>query len=342
MTKPIAQAVHSDENRANHYPPLFIILNAGSGDKNAESVQDRLAVLFNEAQQPYELFLCSRPDDLKVKTKQAIEQAMQSNGAVVAAGGDGTIRFIAQEVLAAGLLFGVIAQGTFNYFARDNALPQELEAAVEVLISGVRAGCERPVQVGLLNDEVFLVNASLGLYPQLLEDREKFKQQHGRSRVTAKLAALLTLFRRDSKMMLRTKHGQVKQEQVQQESEDNVMPTSTIFVGNNALQLDDVGLNEEAKSLQKGKLAIIALPPMNTLERAAIAFRGMLGMLAKAPNLTHFASSQLIVEPQSRRQHKAMKVAMDGEVSKMLPPLVFRVGPQSLRLIVSPSAGVET
>ena len=28
--------------------------------------------------------------------------------------------------------------------------------------------------------ELFLVNASLGLYPQLLQDREAFKQQFGR------------------------------------------------------------------------------------------------------------------------------------------------------------------
>lgn len=28
-----------------------------------------------------------------------------------------------------------------------------------------------PVQVGLINDHVILVNASLGLYPELLQDR---------------------------------------------------------------------------------------------------------------------------------------------------------------------------
>lgn len=100
-------------------------------------------------------FLCRRPNDLPAMTKQAIEQASQRNGGVVAAGGDGTIRFIAQEVLAAGLPFGVLPLGTFNYFARDNNLPQEVDAAAQVLIDGMRAGSERQVQVGLLNDEVF-------------------------------------------------------------------------------------------------------------------------------------------------------------------------------------------
>ena len=51
------------------------------------------------------------------------------------------------------------------------------------------------MQVGLLNDRPFLVNASLGLYPQLLEDREAFKQKFGRSRLVALWSGLVTLMR---------------------------------------------------------------------------------------------------------------------------------------------------
>lgn len=336
MTKSAAQSVQFVENQINNHSPLLIVLNAGSGDRNKESVENTLAKLFQDADQPYELFLCRRPDDLPAMTKQAVDQASHSNGVVVAAGGDGTIRSVAQEVLAANVPFGVLPLGTFNYFARDNGLPQDVIEAAEGLIAGLRAGCERPVQVGQLNDQVFLVNASLGLYPQLLEDREKFKQQHGRSRIVAKLAGLLTLLRRDTKMLLRIEHAGG-----QQENGGDVVHASTIFVGNNQLQLDNVGLTPEAQSVQQGQLAIIALPPMSALERLGVAFRGMLGLLGEAPNVTHFACRQLIVEPLSRHQREYVKVAMDGEVSKMRPPLVFRVAPRPLRLIVSPSAGVE-
>ena len=334
MTKLSAQAVHSDENRTHNYPPLFIVLNASSGDKNAASVENSLATLLQDANQPYELFLCSRPGDLDAMTKRAVEQARHRNGVVVAAGGDGTIRFIAQEVIAAELPFGVLPLGTFNYFARDNGLPQELGAAVEVLIAGLRAGFERPVQVGQLNGQVFLVNASLGLYPQLLADREKFKQQHGRSRIVAKLAGLLTLLQRDTKMLLRIEHDG------KQQSAEDIIPASTIFVGNNQLQLDNVGLTSEAQSVQNGQLAVFALPPMRAAERMAVAFRGMLGLLDKSPDLTRFACHQLVVEPLHKRRY--MKVAMDGEVSKMRPPLIFSVGPRPLRLIAAPSSGIET
>ena len=324
-------------NPDNKHTPLFIILNAGSGDKNASTVTDKLEKIFHEASLIYELFICSRPGDLKVKTKQAVEQAVQSNGVVAAAGGDGTIRFVAQEVLTAGLAFGVLPLGTFNYFARDNEIPQDINLAAEELVAGIRAGCERQVQVGLLNDQAFLVNASLGLYPQLLADREELKQQHGRSRIVAKFAALLTLLKRDIKMLLRIEHTDG-----QQKKGEDVIPASTIFVGNNSLQLADIGLTDESQDVQNGQLAIIALPPLSATKRVALAFRGMLGLLDKAPNVTHFACRQLVVEPLSNHKKKSVKVAMDGEVSQMHPPLIFRVGEQPLRLIVSPLSGIKS
>ncbi len=334
VTKSSSQlTINADKKNAGY--TLYIVINAGSGDKNATLVASELAKFFNDASQPHKFFICCRPNDMSAMTKQAIAQAASSKGAVVAAGGDGTIRYIAQEALAADLPFGVLPLGTFNYFARDNEIPQDVIAAAEVLIKSVRVGYERPVQVGLLNDQVFLVNASLGLYPQLLEDREKFKQEHGRSRIMARWAGLISLLKLDIKMLLRIENDAGKHE-----SGKEVVRASTIFVGNNQLQLDDVGLNNEARSVENGQLAIIALSPMTAFQRVLVAFRGLFRLLSNSPNVTHFSCHKLIVEPLSHHR-KHFKVATDGEVSKMKSPFVFRVGPQPLRLIMPPSVGLE-
>jgi len=63
-----------------------------------------------------------------------------------------------------------------------NGIRQDIQAPTRALLN---ARVE-PVQVGRLNDQVFLVNASLGLYPHLLEDREAAKEVHGRSRVVGR------------------------------------------------------------------------------------------------------------------------------------------------------------
>ncbi|HCY64376.1 MAG TPA: diacylglycerol kinase [Oxalobacteraceae bacterium] len=311
--------------------PLFIIMNAGSGLDNAVAARENVARLMSEVDQPYEMLLCRRPRELSAMAERAAEQAARHNGIVVAAGGDGTIRTVAQLVLAAGLPFGVLPQGTFNYFARDNGLPADPVTAAAALVAGVRAGSERLVQVGQLNDQIFLVNASLGLYPQLLEDREVFKQRYGRSRMVAKWSGLLTLLRRDTEMLLRLEYSDR-----QQAHGADVMRACTLFVGNNALQLDQVGLTE-GQGAPGGQLVALVLPPMNVAERLIIAMRGMLGQLGSAPNTAQFFCRHLIVEPLARAQRRQVKVAMDGESAWMRPPLVFRVAPRPLRLVVPPS-----
>lgn len=60
-----------------------------------------------------------------------------------------------------------------------------------------------PVQVGLINERVFLVNASLGLYPEMLQDREAYKARFGRSRFVAFGSALITMLGRHRDLRLR-------------------------------------------------------------------------------------------------------------------------------------------
>jgi hypothetical protein len=72
---------------------------------------------------------------------------------------------------------------------------------------------------------VFLVNASLGLYPQSLEDREVQKQRLGRSRLVAAWAALTTVFRDYRPMSIKVEH----------EGRFLELRTLTLFVGNNRL-----------------------------------------------------------------------------------------------------------
>jgi diacylglycerol kinase family enzyme len=88
---------------------------------------------------------------------------------------------VSAVMLGSGLPMSILPQGTFNYFGRTVGISQETEAVLESLLDAVI----QLVDVGLLNGHVLLVNASLGLYPQLLEDREAYKRRYGRSRLIA-------------------------------------------------------------------------------------------------------------------------------------------------------------
>src|SRR5690606_26755746 len=113
-------------------------------------------------------------------------------------------------------------------------IPEEIEAAVDDLLRGEPL----PVQVGAVNDRIFLVNASVGMYPELLEDREEFKQRFGRSRLVALWSAVVTAFGPQRYLdMVLEQNGQRKH-----------LRTTTLFIGNNRLQLEQVGI-PQAESL---------------------------------------------------------------------------------------------
>lgn len=295
--------------------PLFIVINAGSGARHASEIQPKIAALLGAADRAHR-FLPAHGGGVVAAARQAVALAREQQGVVVAAGGDGTINAVAQAVIGAGLPFAVLPQGTFNYFGRTHGIPQETEAAVRALLSAEL----RPVQAGLVNDRLFLVNASLGLYPTLLEDREAYKRQLGRSRPVALLAGLVTLLRERRQLDLC----------IELEGETLCLRTPTLFVGNNRLQLDQIGI-AEAPALEAGRLVAIMLRPIRGLSMLGLLLRGALGRLGEAETVTSFCLRQLTVRtPRQRR----IKVAADGEVFHLRSPLQFRVAPQPLLLMV--------
>lgn len=177
-----------------------------------------------------ELLIC-RPSELLHVATEAAAAAVASGTAVVAVGGDGSLNTVAQAAHAAGCVMGVIPHGIFNYFARTQGIPTDPVAAMGLLLDA------RPttVQVAAINDQVFLVNASLGIYPELLQDREAYTARFGRSRWVAFVAACATLLRAQRRLRLHIERGATERD----------VQTLTLFVGNNRLQLQQFGAEFE-------------------------------------------------------------------------------------------------
>jgi diacylglycerol kinase family enzyme len=231
---------------------------------------------------------------------------------------------VAQVVWNADQLMGVLPQGTFNYFGRTQGIPAELDASVAALL----CSREQSITVGMLGDQVFLVNASVGLYPRLLEQRELAKRRYGRRRLVALLSGLHTILRGRSVLTL----------ELSAEGQTRVVRTRTLFVGNNELQLQALGLRQ-AVDVERGRLAAITLEPLSTPRTLWLLVRGALGRLDGAEGVDSFAFDQLVV--RMRKGVRTVKVAMDGEVLRMPAPLTFRTAPRPLRLLVPTEAPGE-
>lgn len=296
--------------------PLFIVMNSGSGHNDTDQARATITKIFEEAGREHQFLLLDSPSDLPRQAARAVELARAAGGIVVAAGGDGTLNGVAQAVLGSGCTFGVLPQGTFNLFGRVHGIPQDTDAQARALLS---AHVEN-VQVGLVNGQIFLVNASVGFYPQVLEDREEYKKRFGRSRAVAVAAGFATLARYRKQLQL----------DVEADGRSYSLKTPTLFVGNNRLQLERIGM-AEAERLEEGTLAGIVVRPIKTRSMFVLALRGAMGTLGDAENIQGFSLRKLTVHPRGRRR---IKVATDGEVQWMKTPLVFEVAPNALPLLV--------
>ncbi|MFM9932692.1 diacylglycerol/lipid kinase family protein [Achromobacter xylosoxidans] len=319
---PIQQSPASGAPPLTGHEPLFIVLNTGSGRGDAQALQDIIRRVLDEAGRRFQLMPVDDPSRLVATAREAVALAREAGGIVVAAGGDGTLNAVAGQVLGQGVPFGILPQGTFNYFGRRYGISQDTEAALRGLLGGEL----RPVQVGLLNGRLFLVNASLGLYPQLLEDREAYKQRFGRSRLVALWSGLVTLMRAPRQLSLRLDYeGRVRD-----------LRSPTLVVGNNRLQLEHIGI--DPAELDRGHLVAMAARPVGTLALYGLLLRGLFSRLGEAEHVVSFAFDRLMVSIRGRRR---VKVAMDGEISWMDTPLEFKVSETPLPLVVPVAAPEE-
>jgi diacylglycerol kinase family enzyme len=317
--------------------PFFIVLNAGSGHSETELRRSTIETVLAAAGRSCHLELIDEPAELQAVARSMAARAIAAGGILVAAGGDGTINTVAHEAVLVGCTFGVLPQGTFNYFGRTHGIPEDLAEAVYALL---RAHV-RPVQVGVVNNKVFLVNASVGLYPKLLEEREHDKRQYGRSRVVAFFSAV--------KIALRpARHLRIT---LELDGKERRLRTTTLFIGNNRLQLEQVGMTGLTEAVEEGQLVAIAPRPMGRLGLLGLLVRGALGRLGDA-DVEAFAFKRLTVRTPAVYGRKRMKVAADGEVEPMNMPLEFRVlegrlylmvhGPSRKEPRTAPEAGFET
>lgn len=306
--------------------PFFIVLNAGSGHSETDVRRSTIEEVLAANGRACHLELVDDPARLESIAGDMAARALASGGILVAAGGDGTINTVAHQAVLAGCTFGVLPQGTFNYFGRTHGIPEDLTEAVYALL---RARV-RPVQVGLLNNKIFLVNASVGLYPKLLEEREHDKRQYGRSRVVAFFSAI--------KMALRPhRHLRIT---LELDGKERRLRTTTLFVGNNRLQLEQVGMDGLTDAVEEGQLVAIAPRPMGKLGLLGLLVRGLLGRLKDA-DVEAFAFKRLTVRTPAVYGRKRMKVAADGEVTQMPMPLEFRVLEGRLALMVEGASRKE-
>ena len=235
---------------------------------------------------------------------------------VVAAGGDGTINAVAGVLVGTGRPFGVLPLGTLNHFAKDAGIPLALDDA----IANIASGRTIVVDVGEVNGQIFLNNSSLGLYPDIVRDREKQQHRLGRGRWIAACWATLGALRRypflDVHVQLDDGTGRLRR-------------TPFVFIGNNEYTMQGFSIGAR-KALDGGRLSLYVAQRPGRLGLLRLGWSALCGRLAQERDFDVITANNLNIDTR----HKRLRVATDGEVTVMTTPLHYRIRPGALRVIV--------
>jgi diacylglycerol kinase family enzyme len=295
-------------------PIAHVIMNrySGAGDKAALTQEIETAFAGHGWQVE---FVLVRRRELHQQMRRTVAEAP---GAIVVAGGDGTINAVASACVEADRPLGIVPAGTFNYIARNLGLPTEVSPAVSVIVTGK----VRHVDIGELNGRIFLNNAGFGLYATMLERRERDKRRFGRSRLVAFWSGMLCLL--DS-------HPRYAVELVADGHTERHL-TTTLFFGCNALQLQHFNV-AAADCLRHQKLAVLSLQQRSRWEIVVAAGAALIGRLDEVDATHVFCASTVHVQTRRLR----LKVVIDGEIVYLRPPLDVTFRPGALR-VYAPAA----
>lgn len=291
-----------------------LIANKKSGQGKGEKLAEEARTICNEL--GYELveYPIENPGDIESKSQRAVDEAEKDGGVVIAAGGDGTIRTVAQIAHGRNVRFAAVPCGTFNFFARAHGIPEDHLEAFRVALSGD----PKPVRLGKVNGHVFLINASLGLYSKIIRNREKHTSRFGRHRLVAIISSILSLFSRHLLLKVDLVAG----------GKITSLRTPMIFIGNNALQLRDLAM-DVAQCMKQNLLGVVLMKPISKLETLRIIFRGIFKTLNNEKRLSTFCVDEMTIYTR-RRFHQ---IALDGEILHTTSPLRIEAAPGVLNLV---------
>lgn len=223
---------------------------------------------------------------------------------LVAAGGDGTVSAVATRLVDSHTVLGVLPLGTLNHFARDCGIPNELEPALDLL----KQGPTRPVDVGEVNDHIFINNASIGIYPKTVRLRDGLSSRLGGNKWLAMFIAGLRMLGRFPTYRVKVKAN----------GEAIEVETPLVFVGNNEYSVDIFDLGSR-QTLSDGCLHLLTADSAGRVRMGGLAIRSLFGPPRKDTVIHHRLAPELTLTTRRER----VRVALDGEVFQMTAPLTF-------------------
>jgi diacylglycerol kinase family enzyme len=291
---------------------IAVILNASAGTANEHpQVDSELRDLFRASGCDATIVVPRAGQDVKDVARDASSRA----AVVVAGGGDGTVSGVAAGIIGSRAALGIVPLGTLNHFAKDLHIPLDLREAAAV----VAARHVERVDVGQVNDRVFVNNSSIGIYPDIVAERDVLRNE-GHRKWPAMAIATVRVMRRYRGVTVR----------MDVDGQQRTWQTPFVFVGNNEYAIDGIRLGSRAR-IDQGRLFIYLAPRARTRDLPVLLAQALLGRASQSGAFEIVSATEVTIVTRTARR---IRVAFDGEVATMTTPLRYRACPGALQVVV--------
>ena len=253
-----------------------------------------------------EVFVIGGPEPVDVAQ---VARAAVARGADLlgVAGGDGTQALVAGVAAEHGLPFVVITAGTRNHFALDLGLDREDPSACLGALSG---GVELRVDLGMINGQVFVNNASFGAYAEVVETPA---YRGDKLKTTLDLLPDLLQGHRGARLSARADGAEIE-----------IRSPQALLVANNPYGTGDIaGLSRRAR-IDRGILGVAGVK-IRSARQAADLIRGK-----NAAGLRVLTTTKIQISADAAQ----IPVGVDGEAVSMSTPVTCTISPAALRVWV--------
>ncbi|MFL6202624.1 MAG: diacylglycerol/lipid kinase family protein, partial [Thermoanaerobaculia bacterium] len=249
----------------------------------------------------------------------AVEEAVRSGvDAVVAGGGDGTLRTVAACLAGGPIPLGVLPAGTLNHFARDLGIPTDLPGAVRLIAEGMEGGVHA-LDLGEVNGEIFLNNSQLGIYPPVVKVRDREREEKRRGKWAATLSAAIQVLPHHKALRMR----------VLIEGSELVRKTQFAFIGNNEYEMGALSYGARSR-LDSGNLYLYIARSETGLGLVGLLLLSLFRDVKGTSWFDCLSASEFTIE----MKQSSVPVYLDGEVTVLETPLRYRTRERALRVIL--------
>jgi YegS/Rv2252/BmrU family lipid kinase len=286
---------------------LVFVVNPHSGTDRIKAIQSVIDAGIDAAKYTCEIQYTERP---KHGTELAREAASRGAYAVVAVGGDGSVADVAIGLAGSDTALGIIPKGSGNGMARTLGLPLQEEAAIRVL----NGGHARQIDVGYVNDKMFVSNAGVG-FDALISKKFAQSTKRGLQAYAWLVARYLWLYK----------------EWEWQITIDGRQMTETAFLVNVA-NGQQFGYNFKIApdaDFTDGWLDVTIIRKFPKILGGVLALQAMYGNIKRSRYVRHYRAQEITIS------HPDLKLMQtDGDAHACTSRLLFRVAPGALKVIL--------